>query len=169
MPRLTSCAADASELEDQPAAEAARLEDPVGLAGLGALGLHGIALVLDATVEVPPLALVVPGLVDYRPWPVGVGVVAADVMAVVTASFWARKWIGAKAWRRLHWLSYAAFLLASAHGLLAGSDSGRWWAVAIYAGAAGSVTLATAWRAVGSRPGRETARRRAPRPVVESA
>ena len=114
--------------------------------GLGALALHGVALVLDSTVEVTPLALLLPGLVDYRTWWVGVGVIAGELMALVTASFWARKRIGAKVWRRLHWLSYSAFGRATAHGLMAGSDSDRPWVVAIYAIALGAVALGTAWR-----------------------
>lgn len=124
----------------------------LAVAGLGALALHGVALVLDATVEVTPLALLVPGLVDYRTWWVGVGVVAGELMAIVTASFWVRKRIGTRVWRRLHWAAYAAFLLATGHGLMAGSDSDRPWAMAIYAGAAGAVALGTAWRALGTPP-----------------
>jgi methionine sulfoxide reductase heme-binding subunit len=118
----------------------------LAVGGLGALALHGVALVLDSTVEVTPLALLLPGLVDYRTWWVGVGVIAGELMALVTASFWARKRIGAKVWRRLHWLSYAAFGLATAHGLMAGSDSDRPWVVAIYAIALGAVAVGTAWR-----------------------
>ncbi len=121
----------------------------LALAGLGALVLHGIALVLDATVRVTLFALLIPGLVDYRTWWVGAGVIAGELMALVTASFWARKRIGVRVWRSLHWLSYAAFLLASAHGLMAGSDTGRPWTLTIYASALGSVTLATGWRALG--------------------
>jgi len=131
----------------------------LALGGLGALVLHGVALVMDATVRVTPLARLGPGLVDYRTWWVGAGVIAGEVMALVTASFWARKRIGAKAWRSIHWLSYGAFLLASAHGLMAGSDSGHPWALGIYAAALGSVSLATGWRALAARPARPAARR----------
>jgi sulfoxide reductase heme-binding subunit YedZ len=141
----------------------------LALAGLGAIGLHGLALVLDATVKVTPLALLVPGLVDYRSWWVGVGVVAGELMTAVAASFWARPWIGVRAWRAVHWLSYGAFVLASAHGLLAGSDSGRPWAIAIYAGAAGSITIATAWRALGRRPRAARAPRAVHRPAADTA
>lgn len=133
----------------------------LALAGLGALALHGGALVLDASVEVTPLALLVPGLVDYRTLWVSVGVVAGELMALVTASFWVRKRIGSRVWRKLHWLSYAAFVLATAHGLMAGSDSGKPWAIGIYAGALGAVALGTAWRGLaatssGARPTRRT-------------
>lgn len=129
----------------------------LAVAGLAALALHGAALVLDATVHVSPLALLVPGLVDYRVWWTAAGVVAGEMMALVTVSFWLRKKIGSRLWRRLHWLSYATFALATAHGLTAGSDAGRNWAAGLYAVAVAAVVTATAWRAltVGSR--RQTA------------
>ena len=120
----------------------------LAIAGLGALALHAIALVLDTTVKVSVAALVVPGLVAYRPAAVAAGVVAAWLLVVVTASFRVRKLIGARVWRRLHWLTYALFGLATVHGLAAGTDTSRPWAAGLYLGALGSVTTATVWRAL---------------------
>lgn len=141
------------------------------LAGLAALALHGVALVLDQTVRVTPAALLVPGLVDYRTWWVSAGVVAGELMALVTASFWVRKRIGTKVWRKLHWASFAAFLLAAAHGLTAGSDTDRPWALGLYASTIGAVAAATAWRGLrsGASPGRSPRRRSAPTPVADGA
>ena len=67
---------------------------------------------------------------------------------MVYASFAARKWIGARAWRRLHWATYLVFALATVHGLAAGTDSGATWALGLYGGATGAVLAATAWRAL---------------------
>ena len=120
----------------------------LAIAGLGALALHGAALVLDATVHVSPLGLLVPGLVGYRPVWTALGVVAAELMLLVTVSFRLRKRIGTRNWRRLHWLTYGVFAAATVHGLAAGSDSGQPWAVGLYAGAVGAVAAATAWRAL---------------------
>jgi hypothetical protein len=120
----------------------------LALLAVGMTALHGAALVLDATVEVSPLALVLPGLVAYRPLPTALGVLAGDLMVLVYASFSARRLIGARAWRRLHWLTYGVFAAATAHGLAAGSDSGRPWALGLYAGALGAVAAAATWRAL---------------------
>ena len=38
----------------------------LALLGLGAVALHGITLVLDSTVQISPIALLVPGLSAYR-------------------------------------------------------------------------------------------------------
>jgi len=116
--------------------------------GLGALALHGLALIADSTVHVDLPSLVVPGLVGYRQLPVALGVLAGDLMLLVIASFRLRKLIGARNWRRLHWLTYVVFAASTAHGLLAGTDTSRPWALGLYLGAVGAVAAATAWRAL---------------------
>jgi sulfoxide reductase heme-binding subunit YedZ len=134
------------------AATATDVHRTLALLGLGFLGLHGVALVLDSTVRITPAMLLVPGLSTYRPAAVALGVLAGELMLLVYASFSLRKRIGMKAWRRLHWLTYAVFAGATAHGLAAGTDSPRPWALALYVGAVGAVALATAWRALTSTP-----------------
>ncbi len=120
----------------------------LALLGLGAIALHGVTLVLDKTIHITPVALVVPGASPYRALPVGIGVLAAELMVLVYASFSLRKRIGPKNWRRLHWATYAIFLAATVHGLAAGTDSAQPWALAIYLAAVGSVAAAVAWRAL---------------------
>ena len=129
-------------------ATVAEVHKTLAVTGLGALALHGTSLVLDATVKVTPAALLVPGLVAYRPLAVALGVLAAWLFAAVTASFWLRRHIGARAWRRLHWLTFALFGLATIHGAAAGTDTTRPWASALYLGSLAAVTAATAWRAL---------------------
>ncbi len=125
----------------------------LSLLALLAVAAHGAALVLDATVEVSPLALVVPGLVPYRPVATGLGVATAELMLLIHVSFRLRARIGARTWRRLHYAAYAAFAGAVAHGLLSGSDSGRPWALGAYALMIAAVAGLTAWRATAaSRP-----------------
>ena len=118
------------------------------LLALGAIALHGIALVLDTAVKIPLGALLLPGASPYRPLATGLGVVGAELMALVVLSFPMRKRIGARAWRRLHWATYAVFVLATVHGLTAGSDSAQPWTFGLYLGAVGAVVFATAWRAL---------------------
>jgi methionine sulfoxide reductase heme-binding subunit len=120
----------------------------LGLLGLGAVGLHGLALVLDSTVRITIPALLVPGLSPYRPVATALGVGSAELMLLVYVSFRLRPRIGARAWRHLHWMTYAVFALATAHGLATGTDSVRPWAHALYLGAVGAVAAATTWRAV---------------------
>lgn len=130
------------------AATVTEVHKTLALTGLGALVLHATSLVLDTTVKVSVPALLIPGLVSYRPAAVAAGVIAAWLMALVTASFWLRKRIGVRMWRRLHWVTYALFGLATFHGVTAGTDTARPWMHALYLGAAGAVAGATAWRAL---------------------
>jgi sulfoxide reductase heme-binding subunit YedZ len=120
----------------------------LALLGLGAVSLHGFALLLDATVPISLADLFVPGTAPYRPLATGVGVLAAELMLVIHASFSLRKRIGARNWRRLHWATYAVFTLATVHGLAAGTDSGTTWALALYGATTGAIVAATAWRAL---------------------
>lgn len=127
----------------------------LALLGLGMLAVHGVTLMLDQTVHMPLKGLLVPGTSPYRSTAVAVGVVGAELMALIYLSFAVRKRIGPRNWRRLHWLTYAVFLLATIHGFTSGTDSATPWARDIYLGALGAVAFATAWRAVG-RPVRAT-------------
>jgi methionine sulfoxide reductase heme-binding subunit len=131
----------------------------LALLGLAAFGVHGTTLLLDKTVHMPVAGLFVPGASPYRPVAVAFGVVAAELMALVVVSFSIRKLIGQKRWRLLHWSTYAIFALATAHGLLAGSDSAQPWARDLYLGAVAAVVFATAWRA-SYKPSRRTLRER---------
>ena len=125
----------------------------LALNAIGAIAAHGVALVLDATVKVSPLALVVPGLIAYRPLATSVGVLAAELTVLVYASFSLRRRIGRRAWRALHWTTYGVFALATAHGLAAGTDSTRPWAAALYLAAVAAVVFAAAWRALAPKGG----------------
>jgi methionine sulfoxide reductase heme-binding subunit len=130
----------------------------LALLGLGAIALHGLTLLFDRTVHLTPAALLVPGASPYRPLPVGIGVLTAELMLVVYASFALRRRIGMRNWRRLHWATYAIFAAATVHGLAAGTDSGQPWALAVYLTAVGFVTGAVGWRALAVP---QTARRQA--------
>ena len=122
-----------------------------------AVALHGAFLALDTSVPIPVVALLVPGTSPYRPLWVALGVLGAELMLLIHLSFRFRRRIGVRTWRRLHYATYLVFGAATAHGLMAGSDSARPWALAMYVLASGAVVALTAWRVLG-------APRRAPAP-----
>jgi methionine sulfoxide reductase heme-binding subunit len=130
----------------------------LALLGLGMLAVHGTTLMLDRTLRMPLAGLFVPGASPYRATAVAIGVVAAELMALIYVSFLLRSRIGARNWRRLHWATYLVFLLATLHGLASGTDSPQPWAHDLYLGAVGTVAFATAWRALG-RPTRPATQR----------
>jgi sulfoxide reductase heme-binding subunit YedZ len=120
----------------------------LSLLALGAIALHAITLVLDQTVHIGLAALLVPGLAGYRPVATGLGVFAAELAALIIVSFPLRKRIGVRAWRRLHFATYAVFAAATAHGLAAGTDTQQPWVFGLYLGAVFAVAAATTWRAL---------------------
>lgn len=144
----------------------------LSLLSLIAVGVHGLALVADTTVDISWLALVVPGMVPYRPVWTAVGVIAAELMVLVQLTSRFRRNIGARVWRRLHMLAYGVFVLATVHGIAAGTDTGQTWALALYGGAVATVTSLTAWRITAARrgsPSRPPARGRAGRTTERGA
>jgi DMSO/TMAO reductase YedYZ heme-binding membrane subunit len=121
--------------------------------GLGLAALHGALLGLDTTVPNSLGQLLVPFASSYRPIWVGMGQISLYLMSVVVASFYVRRRIGQRAWRLLHYLTFLAFAGATAHGLLAGTDSSGWgqW---IYLAATDVVVFLFAYRiavAIGGR------------------
>jgi len=94
---------------------------------------HALVLVADSYIRFDVLDVLVPFAAPYRPVAVGIGVIAAYLALVVHASFGLRRRLGTRTWRRLHYLSFVAFVAAALHAMLAGSDSSRPWAVALYA------------------------------------
>jgi sulfoxide reductase heme-binding subunit YedZ len=138
----------------------------LALLGLGAVAVHGFMLTLDQTIHLSLASLVVPGLAPYRPLWTGIGVLTAELMVVVYASFSLKKRIGHRNWRRLHWATYAVFLGATAHGLMTGTDSVR--AFGVYLAAVFAVAAATAWRAFAplARQLPQPVARTAPQPVA---
>jgi len=108
------------------------------LAGVFIL-IHGTALLLDSFVPFSLSQLLVPGTSSYRPLAVGVGVVAAELLAALAISNHYRRRIPHGAWRRLHMLNFAVWALALVHGLTAGTDATTTWALTLYVGSAWSV------------------------------
>lgn len=129
----------------------------ISTAALVAVAVHGIALVLDRAVDIRIMDLLVPGTAPYRPLWTALGVVAAELMVVVAASFPLRKLIGMRAWRRLHWATYPVFAMAALHGVQAGTDTNQPWAKAFYIGSLALVATAATWRGLA---GQESPRRR---------
>ena len=85
--------------------------------------LHIGVLVFDQYMAFSIVQLFFPFISDYRPTPVGVGILSFYIVLLVTITFYLRSRIGMKAFRAIHVLSLVSFFGVAAHGLFAGTDS----------------------------------------------
>jgi predicted ferric reductase len=124
------------------------LHQELSAIGLGLAGVHAVLLGLDSSVPFSLFQIVVPFAAPYRPVWVGVGQVALYLVAVVYASFHLRRRIGQRSWRMIHYVTFLAFVGATAHGILAGTDTGTAWAWWSYLAASVAVVFLTVYRIV---------------------
>ena len=128
---------------------AADLHEHASLLGLGFALLHALVLLGDSYIGYTLPQILIPfASSSYQPIWVGLGQVGLYLMALITFSFYTRRWIGARAWRTIHYLSFAVFALALLHGLFSGTDSSLPWALWMYMSTGASVLAMTAYRKV---------------------
>jgi methionine sulfoxide reductase heme-binding subunit len=124
------------------------------------VGVHALALLGDAWITYDAIDLVVPWSTSYRPGAVAIGIFALYAMVVIHRSFDWRKRIGVRVWRAIHFLAFAVFVAAVAHGLAAGTDAEHQGLRALYIGASASVLALIVLRVVISWAARVRARAR---------
>jgi sulfoxide reductase heme-binding subunit YedZ len=136
--------------------------------GVALILVHVILLVVDSYMPFRWLDVLVPMRSSFRPGAIAMGVVAMYGAVIVLVSSWLRKPLGTKIWRAIHLLSVPAFTLALAHGVFAGTDTGRSWMWATYAATGLLVFFLVAVRGLsyGYRPPRQAP---AARPSVRRA
>jgi methionine sulfoxide reductase heme-binding subunit len=93
---------------------------PLGLA-------HVVAILLDPYSKVALLDLVVPFLVPYGTFAIGLGTVSVQLLLVVLVAAWSRTRLSRGQWLAFHRLSYLAFAAAFLHGILSGTDLAYPW------------------------------------------
>ncbi len=103
------------------------IHEHTALAGLIAIAVHGITLLGDAFLRPGLAGIAIPGAIDYRPLWTGLGIVAGYLAAALGLSFYARRRIGARLWRRAHRLTIVVYALAVAHTLGSGTDASSPW------------------------------------------
>jgi sulfoxide reductase heme-binding subunit YedZ len=107
------------------------LHEHAATTGLAAIGLHGVTLLGDAWLHPGLAGISVPFVMDYRPAYTASGIVAGYLAAILGLSFYARRRIGGRRWRKLHRATPVVYVLALIHTIGAGSDAGTPWLQAI--------------------------------------
>lgn len=111
-------------------------------------GLHAAVLMLDSHAGYGAADLLVPFAAEEAPLATAMGVVAFELGIAVAVSFRLRKYLGMRAWRGLHMLSYPVFVLALAHFIAIGTDAKKPYVLALALLSGFSVVFATAFRVI---------------------
>ncbi len=123
----------------------------VSLLALAFLALHILTAVLDSFAPISLTAAFVPFISPYRPFWLGLGAVACDLLIAVTVTSVLRRRLGHRAWRATHWLVYACWPVALLHSLGTGSDVKSAWMLVLAIGCLAVVAGAVLVRALASR------------------
>ena len=118
---------------------------------------HGLILMGDRYIAFTLTTVLTPfASADYRPFWVGLGQIGFYLLGIVGLSFYARRWMGARLWRVIHYLSFGVFILALIHGIVSGTDTSSVGVAAMYWIATGSVVFLTLHRVLvtGGQPAR---------------
>lgn len=91
------------------------------------LAIHILAAILDPYAGLGWRDALIPFTSSYRPFYLGLGVVAMEVLAALVLTGLLRRWIGRALFRLVHWAAYACWPIALVHGLGTGSDVRQGW------------------------------------------
>jgi sulfoxide reductase heme-binding subunit YedZ len=103
--------------------DAVSVHQYLALLSLGAIGAHGALLAADPWLKAGAKGILVPFAIGYRPLWTGLGIIGGYLAAILGLSFYARKRIGVKAWRRMHRFTVVVYVLSLVHALGAGTDA----------------------------------------------
>jgi predicted ferric reductase len=127
-----------------------QLHRNVSLLTLVFIAIHVATSVIDGFVPLRWLDAVVPFSSAYQPLWTGLGAVALDLLLAVAVTSLLRVRLGYRAWRTVHWFSYACWPVALVHGLGMGSDTSHQWMLLVDILTSALVGVAI-WRRVASR------------------
>ncbi len=123
------------------------LHQHASLLGLDLALFHGLILLGDRYMRFTLAQVLLPFATSgYRPLWTGLGQVGFYLCVVVSLSFYVRRFVGQKTWRRIHYLSFVVFALALAHGLMSGTDSGSPLVQGLYLASGASLLFLTLYR-----------------------
>jgi sulfoxide reductase heme-binding subunit YedZ len=134
------------------------------LLGLAFLVIHVAMMLFDPYAPVSLVNVVLPFVGTYRPFWLGLGTIAAELLVALIVTSLLRQRIGLRAWKFVHGAAYVAWPVAVLHAVGTGTDNGRLW-LWLTVGACAALVLASAgWRLSFSPPG-QPARHPARQPV----
>ena len=118
----------------------------VSLLALGFTVVHVLTTVLDNFVSIPLQDAVIPFIASYRPFWLGLGAIAFDLMLALIITSLVRSRLGLRSWRLVHWGAYLCWPVAVVHGLGTGTDTPVHWVLVLTGCCVLVVAGLTLWR-----------------------
>lgn len=143
-----------------------KLHEHLALAGLVAIAVHAITLLGDSWLNPGAKGLLVPFAMEHKPLFTGLGVLAAYLATFLGLTYYTRKRIGPRRWRKMHRLTVLVCLLGVVHTLGAGSDASAPWMRAILFATAAPILFLFVLRVLPADPAPARNRAQVPRPSV---
>lgn len=122
------------------------LHRTASLTGVAMVGVHLMSLLFDPFAQLQVVDFVFPFLAAYRPFWLGLGTLAVDLLIVVTTVSLLRHRVGPALFRTVHWATYALWPMALLHALGSGTDAATGWFRAVAVGCVAAVVVAVGWR-----------------------
>jgi sulfoxide reductase heme-binding subunit YedZ len=107
--------------------------DTLALATIVAIVIHGVTLLGDQFLHPTIFDISIPFVSGYKTFWTSLGIVGGWGLILLGLSYYARRWVGAVRWRKLHRFTALAWLLGLAHALGEGTDAGQVWFLAMIA------------------------------------
>jgi methionine sulfoxide reductase heme-binding subunit len=146
-----------------------RFHEASTLVTLGLIVAHGGLLLFDTYLRPGLAGITLPFAMSYRPVFTGMGIIAGWLAAILGLSFYARRRIGARTWRKLHRFTIVAYLLALVHVVGAGTNGTTPWMLGLLTALTAPIVFAFTYRMLPARkppPRRGTVNRPGPPPAV---
>ncbi|ORI13501.1 ferric reductase-like transmembrane domain-containing protein [Rhodococcus sp. 1168] len=124
----------------------AELHKSTSLLGSLLIMLHLTSLFFDPYAQLDITDSLVPFLGRYRPFWLGLGTLAVDLVILIMITVMLRHRLAHRLFRVVHWSSYALWPIAFAHALGNGTDVGHTWFLVIAALCAALVAATVAFR-----------------------
>jgi sulfoxide reductase heme-binding subunit YedZ len=104
-----------------------KVHEQTALAGLIAIAVHGITLLGDPWLKPGVKGILVPFAMNHEPLFTGLGIIAGYLAAFLGLTFYIRRRLGTKLWRKLHRATVLVWGLGLVHALGSGTDAGSPW------------------------------------------
>jgi predicted ferric reductase len=133
--------------ERWPRFAVAAIHRNISLLSLAFLVIHIASSIIDPYAGIRWVDAVVPFVSSYRPFWLGLGALAGDLMIAVIITSLLRPRINYRLWRAVHWTAYVMWPIAVIHGIGTGiTDNGVSWVLGCYLVCTLAVLVALWWR-----------------------